>query len=327
MAPPAAPRVRPPSGGEGMHCTPSDGARPPGRTRSTATAGRKAGPPASAGAVGGEGMRRMPSDGVKGAAGGRSDTSAFTLDAIARTGRAPQTSRAARPALPHPGGPAPKAPPTGRAARPRVWPPSGGKACAACLPMGSRAPQAGAPTGAPSPLTPSPGGAQPPRQAGLRDRRSPTRVASRAADHAPPGWSVRPPLGWRNGGPGPVCARLDVWGAPPPRDPRASRLRVAGATPPAAVLTPMGGMRRMPLPPKGGGERRGRERWLLTCLRAGCRRPARSGAPRGRGSRGRRARRSGERCRPPRRERRSRGRRRSGCRERPPRLRGAESGR
>ena len=68
-----------------------------------ATAGREAGPPASAGAVGGEGMRRMPSDRVKGAAGGRDASRAFTLDAIARGGTAPQTSLAASPALLHPG--------------------------------------------------------------------------------------------------------------------------------------------------------------------------------------------------------------------------------
>ena len=72
-----------------------------------ATAGREAGPPARAGAVGGEGMRRMPSAGVKGAAGGRDASRAFTLDAIARGGKAPQTSLAASPALPHPGEPRP----------------------------------------------------------------------------------------------------------------------------------------------------------------------------------------------------------------------------
>ena len=75
--------------------------------RPAATAGRKAGPPASAGAVGGEGMRRMPSDEVKGAAGGRDASRAFTLDPIAREGSAPQTSLAASPALPHPGEPRP----------------------------------------------------------------------------------------------------------------------------------------------------------------------------------------------------------------------------
>ena len=77
------------------------------RTVPAATAGREAGPPASAGAVGGEGMRRVPSDGVKGAAGGGDASRAFTLDPIARGGAAPQTSPAASPALPHPGEPRP----------------------------------------------------------------------------------------------------------------------------------------------------------------------------------------------------------------------------